>query len=45
MKTTWIKFSILIIILAMALPGCNKGKGTAENATEEVLPEDIVELR
>lgn len=45
MKTTWIKFSMLLIIPALALLSCNKATSTAENETEEVLPEDIVELR
>lgn len=40
------KLIILISILSTALISCNKGqKSEAENKSEEVLPEDIVELR
>ena len=40
------KFIISISILLIAFISCNKGqKSEAENKAEEVLPEDIVELR
>ena len=46
MTTYKLIISILLSTLIIALTSCNAGtKTNAENKTEEVLPEDIVELR